>query len=117
MLELGCGTGRDAANVLARLPRGQVIAIDASTRMLAGVEETRKALQDNGFQDADVRLVRDSATLTAGTQLESYLATCICSSVPCAADSARPRELGPQRRCRTFYSRSQRPGVGVFEPR
>lgn len=33
-LDLGCGTGRDAQRLLARLPRGRVIAVDGSRRML-----------------------------------------------------------------------------------
>ncbi len=39
VLELGCGTGRDTAKVLARLPRGHVIALDASRRMLAALAD------------------------------------------------------------------------------
>lgn len=34
VLEAGCGTGRDTAALLDRLPRGRVIAVDASERML-----------------------------------------------------------------------------------
>lgn len=33
--DLGCGTGRDAAQLLAALPRGGVLAIDGSQQMLA----------------------------------------------------------------------------------
>jgi trans-aconitate 2-methyltransferase len=38
VLELGCGAGRDTESLLARLPGGRVIALDASARM---VEHTR----------------------------------------------------------------------------
>lgn len=38
VLELGCGTGRDTEALLAALPRGRVIALDGSARML---EHTR----------------------------------------------------------------------------
>lgn len=34
VLEAGCGTGRDTARLLERLPRGMVIALDGSARML-----------------------------------------------------------------------------------
>lgn len=34
VLEAGCGTGRDTARLLERLPDGKVIAVDASARML-----------------------------------------------------------------------------------
>lgn len=33
--DIGCGTGRDAEQLLARLPRGRVLAVDGSQRMLA----------------------------------------------------------------------------------
>jgi trans-aconitate 2-methyltransferase len=38
VLELGCGTGRDTAGLLERLPQGRVIALDGSAQML---ERTR----------------------------------------------------------------------------
>jgi trans-aconitate 2-methyltransferase len=34
VLEAGCGTGRDTARLLERLPHGRVIALDGSARML-----------------------------------------------------------------------------------
>ncbi|MCO5989040.1 class I SAM-dependent methyltransferase [Actinoallomurus spadix] len=34
VLEAGCGTGRDTAELLDRLPQGRVIAVDGSARML-----------------------------------------------------------------------------------
>lgn len=41
VLEAGCGTGRDTERLLERLPRGRVIALDGSARML---EELRQRL-------------------------------------------------------------------------
>ena len=35
VLELGCGTGRDAEHLLRLLPRGHVVAVDGSGQMLA----------------------------------------------------------------------------------
>jgi trans-aconitate 2-methyltransferase len=34
VLDAGCGTGRDAVALLERLPRGRVVAVDGSSRML-----------------------------------------------------------------------------------
>ncbi|MEX0790724.1 MAG: class I SAM-dependent methyltransferase, partial [Actinomycetota bacterium] len=34
VLEAGCGTGRDTARLLERLPNGRVVALDGSARML-----------------------------------------------------------------------------------
>lgn len=52
VLEAGCGTGRDTARLLDRLPAGRVVAVDASARML---EQARGRL--NGRLDR-VDLVR-----------------------------------------------------------
>lgn len=38
VLEAGCGTGRDTARLLERLPNGRVIALDGSARMLERLE-------------------------------------------------------------------------------
>ena len=43
VLEAGCGTGRDTEALLDRLPRGRVIALDGSARML---ERLRERLAD-----------------------------------------------------------------------
>lgn len=43
VLDLGCGTGRDAERLLEALPRGRVIAVDGSQQML---EELRTRLAD-----------------------------------------------------------------------
>jgi trans-aconitate 2-methyltransferase len=39
VLDAGCGTGQVTATLLARLPRGRVIALDASAQMLAAARE------------------------------------------------------------------------------
>lgn len=39
VLDVGCGTGRDTAALLSRLPRGRVTAIDASAAMLRRLRE------------------------------------------------------------------------------
>lgn len=46
VLDAGAGTGRDAAAVLARLPRGRVVAVDGSARMLARLAENLAADRD-----------------------------------------------------------------------
>jgi trans-aconitate 2-methyltransferase len=44
VLDLGCGTGRDAERLLSLLPHGHVVAIDGSQRMLS---ELRRRLADD----------------------------------------------------------------------
>jgi len=44
VLDLGCGTGRDAEHLLTLLPHGHVVAVDGSRRMLS---ELRGRLADN----------------------------------------------------------------------
>ncbi|WP_031513923.1 class I SAM-dependent methyltransferase [Streptomyces sp. NRRL F-5123] len=39
VLDAGCGTGRDTAGLLDRLPQGQVVALDGSVRMLEQLRE------------------------------------------------------------------------------
>jgi trans-aconitate 2-methyltransferase len=39
VLDAGCGTGRDTARLLELLPRGRVIALDGSARMLDGLKQ------------------------------------------------------------------------------
>jgi trans-aconitate 2-methyltransferase len=39
VLNLGCGTGRDTEQLLDRLPRGRVVAVDGSVRMLDRLRE------------------------------------------------------------------------------
>ena len=44
VLDLGCGTGRDAEHLLSLLPRGHVVAVDGSGQMLS---ELRRRLANN----------------------------------------------------------------------
>jgi len=44
VLDLGCGTGRDAEHLLSLLPHGHVVAVDGSQRMLS---ELRRRLADD----------------------------------------------------------------------
>jgi trans-aconitate 2-methyltransferase len=39
VIDFGCGTGRDTLRLLARVPRGRVIAVDGSAQMLAALSE------------------------------------------------------------------------------
>src|SRR6476620_7833132 len=39
VVDAGCGSGRVTEQLLARLPRGRVIAVDASEKMLAAARE------------------------------------------------------------------------------
>jgi trans-aconitate 2-methyltransferase len=47
-LDAGCGSGKLTASLAARLPRGSVIALDASSSMLA---EARRTLASAGLED------------------------------------------------------------------
>ncbi|MEV4536960.1 class I SAM-dependent methyltransferase [Asanoa sp. NPDC049518] len=40
VLDAGCGTGRISAKLLARLPRGRLIAVDADPEMVTVAQET-----------------------------------------------------------------------------
>jgi len=54
--DLGCGTGRDAAQLLQALPRGRVLAIDGSRQMLAQLRRRLAADLDRvQIVQADVR--------------------------------------------------------------
>lgn len=56
ILELGCGTGRDAAVLLADHPGCRVIALDASPRMLTAAAETLAPYADRvRLREADLR--------------------------------------------------------------
>jgi len=45
--DLGCGTGRPTADLLARLPRGHVVAVDRSAAMLAEARAHLRPLADH----------------------------------------------------------------------
>jgi trans-aconitate 2-methyltransferase len=56
VLDAGCGTGRVTELLLARLPRGRVIALDASGAMLAQARERLARFGDQvEFVEADLR--------------------------------------------------------------
>ncbi|WP_228489094.1 class I SAM-dependent methyltransferase [Raineyella fluvialis] len=56
VLELGCGTGRDAAVLLSEHPGCRVIALDASPRMLTAAAETLAPYADRvRLREADLR--------------------------------------------------------------
>ncbi|GAA1987935.1 class I SAM-dependent methyltransferase [Amycolatopsis minnesotensis] len=74
VLDLGCGTGRDAEQLLERLPDGRVVAVDGSQQMLERlaerladrldrVEVVRADLRDPLPLDAPVDAVVSVATL------------------------------------------------------
>jgi trans-aconitate 2-methyltransferase len=67
VLDAGCGTGRVTAALAERLPRGEVVAVDASPSM---VEEARRRLGDA----ADVR-VADLTELTLEEPVDAILST------------------------------------------
>jgi trans-aconitate 2-methyltransferase len=67
VLDAGCGTGRVTAALLARLPHGEVVAVDGSPAM---VEEARRRLGDS----ADVRVV-DLLELDLDRPVDAILST------------------------------------------
>ena len=67
VLDAGCGTGRVTAHLVDRLPRGHVIAVDASPAMVA---EAREYLGDR----ADIRQV-DLLELELGEPVDAVFST------------------------------------------
>jgi trans-aconitate 2-methyltransferase len=74
LLDAGCGSGRVTENLLARLPNGRVIAVDASEAM---VEKARERLGP----DADVR-VADLAELELGEQVDAIFSNAVFHWIP-----------------------------------
>jgi trans-aconitate 2-methyltransferase len=74
VLDAGCGSGRVTENLVPRLPRGRVIAVDASEAM---VEKARERLGP----DADVR-VADLAELDLGEQVDAIFSNAVFHWVP-----------------------------------
>jgi trans-aconitate methyltransferase len=70
-LDLGCGPGRLTAELLARLPRGHVIAVDASPSMIATARQQlarfgeRVAFIESDLLGLDLESVADLAFSTA----------------------------------------------------
>jgi trans-aconitate 2-methyltransferase len=56
VLDAGCGSGRVTLQLLQRLPRGSVVALDASRQM---VEQTRETLRAAGLDDRAEFVVAD----------------------------------------------------------
>jgi trans-aconitate 2-methyltransferase len=78
VLDAGCGTGRVTRELLERLPRGRVIAVDASPAM---VERARAELGDR----AEV-LVADLAELELPEPVDAIVSTAVFHWIP---DTAR----------------------------
>jgi trans-aconitate 2-methyltransferase len=73
VLDLGCGTGRDAGRLLDALPRGRVVAVDGSAQMLA---ELRTRLHGRLDRVTVVRAdVREPLTLPAPVDAALSVAT------------------------------------------
>jgi trans-aconitate 2-methyltransferase len=54
VLDAGCGTGRDTTALLDMLPTGRVVAVDASTAMLAALRERLAARLPDRLDHVDV---------------------------------------------------------------
>src|ERR1044071_5127472 len=64
VLDAGCGSGRVTAQLLERLPRGRVIAVDNSAAMLAQARDTLAPFESRvAFVEADL-LVLDRVVTT-----------------------------------------------------
>ena len=70
VVDLGAGTGRDTATLLQRLPRGHVIAVDASTAMLAAL---RGKLADADPARLSVRRADLEAPLNLGEPVDAVV--------------------------------------------
>jgi trans-aconitate 2-methyltransferase len=78
VLDLGCGTGRDAQQLLAKLPTGRVVAVDGSQRML---DQLRQRLPAEG---ARLRVVRADLRepLALGEPLDAALSVATLHWLP-----------------------------------
>jgi trans-aconitate 2-methyltransferase len=74
VLDAGCGSGRLTAELIARLPRGRVVAVDASPSM---VELTRQRLRET-----DRAVVADLAQLEIGEQVDAVFSTATFHWIP-----------------------------------
>jgi trans-aconitate 2-methyltransferase len=73
VMDAGCGSGRVTEMLLERLPRGRVIAVDASPSMVAAARERLGAASDAG-KHVDVR-VMDLEELRLEEPLDAILST------------------------------------------
>jgi trans-aconitate 2-methyltransferase len=71
VLDAGCGSGRVTEQLLARLPRGRVLALDASPKMLA---EAARRLQHSGERVAFVH-ANLAQPLVLDRQVDAILST------------------------------------------
>jgi trans-aconitate 2-methyltransferase len=57
VLDIGCGNGRTTGEIAARLPRGRIVGVDASARMIAFARERAASLPHSNveFAVADAR--------------------------------------------------------------
>ena len=67
VLDAGCGSGRVTRMLLARLPRGRVIAVDASPQMVARAREELAGEARADVREADLATLR----LAAGEQVDA----------------------------------------------
>lgn len=80
VMDAGCGSGRVTEMLLERLPRGRVIAVDASPSMVAAARERLGAASDTGKR-VDVR-VMDLEELQLEEPLDAILSTATFHWVP-----------------------------------
>ena len=74
VLDAGCGSGRVTAELVGRLPRGRVVAVDASPSM---VEKARDALGDSAEY-----LVADLAEMELDQPVDAIVSTAVFHWVP-----------------------------------
>lgn len=73
VVDLGCGTGRDTERLLARVPRGRVVAVDGSAQMLQqlhrrlGTESERVTVVQTDLTDPFPASVRGDALMSVAT--------------------------------------------------
>lgn len=80
VLDAGCGSGRVTEMLLERLPRGRVIAVDASPSMVAAARERLGAVSD-AAERVDVR-VMDLEALELEEALDAILSTATFHWIP-----------------------------------
>jgi trans-aconitate 2-methyltransferase len=74
VLDGGCGSGRITQALLERLPRGKVLAVDASASMIEAAEERFAALRASGDGRLELRLA-DLLELELPQPLDAVLST------------------------------------------
>jgi trans-aconitate 2-methyltransferase len=74
VLDAGCGSGRVTQALLERLPRGKVIAVDASPSMIDACAERFAELQGSGDERLELRLA-DLLELELAERVDAVLST------------------------------------------